>query len=431
MLLLFFICLILCLIIGLPIFLSLFAASWVYILTNPDISVMVAAQKMISAPNSFTLLAVPFFLFAGQLMNNGGVTKRIFRFAETLVGHFRGGLGYVNVLASMLFAGMSGSASADAGGLGTVEIKAMRDAGYDDAFTIGVTASSSLIGPIIPPSVPFVIFGAIANVSVGGLFIGGVVPGFIMAASLFVMIFFVARKRGYSKTKITNYWTWIKQILVSFKDAFFALLTPFIIIGGIWLGFFTPTEAALVSIVYAILVTIYVYRDQKWKDIPPIIVEVIRIVPRAILIVGAANLFGWIMNYEKVDKILMEVLFSFTTNRYIILLIINLILFVMGMFLEVISALMLFLPILQPIVMTLGIHPIHLGVVMVLNLMIGLLTPPVGFVLYMLSIVSKVPVQKVIRYVIPWIIPLVFTLFLITFVPDFVMFLPTLLGFAD
>jgi len=430
MLWLFFICLISLLFFGLPIFLSLFAASWVYIITNPDISVMVAAQKMISAPDSFTLLAVPFFLFAGQLMNSGGVTKRIFGFAESLVGHFRGGLGYVNVLASMLFAGMSGSASADAGGLGTVEIQAMRDAGYDDNFTIGVTASSSLIGPIIPPSVPFVIFGAIANVSVGGLFIGGIIPGIIMATTLFIMIFFVARKRGYASTPMPPFKIHVKNVLVSFKKAFFAMLTPFIIIGGIWLGFFTPTEAALVSIVYALIVTIYVYRDQKWKNIPPIIVDVVRIVPRAILIVGAANLFGWIMNYEKVDEILMKLLFSITTNKYIILIIINLILFVMGMFLEVISAIMLFLPILQPIVAVLGIHPIHLGVVMVLNLMIGLLTPPVGFVLYMLSIVSKVPVQQVIKYVFPWIIPLIISLFLITFIPDLVMFLPRLLGFA-
>jgi tripartite ATP-independent transporter DctM subunit len=430
MLWVFFLCLISLLFFGLPIFLSLFAASWAYIITNPNISVMVAAQKMISAPDSFTLLAVPFFLFAGQLMNSGGVTKRIFGFAESLVGHFRGGLGYVNVLASMLFAGMSGSASADAGGLGTVEIQAMRDAGYDDNFTIGVTASSSLIGPIIPPSVPFVIFGAIANVSVGGLFIGGIIPGIIMATTLFIMIFFVARKRGYASTPMPPFKIHVKNVLVSFKSAFFAMLTPFIIIGGIWLGFFTPTEAALVSIVYALIVTIYVYRDQKWRNIPPIIVDVVRIVPRAILIVGAANLFGWIMNYEKVDELLMKVLFSFTTNKYVILIIINLILFIMGMFLEVISAIMLFLPILQPIVAVLGIHPIHLGVVMVLNLMIGLLTPPVGFVLYMLSIVSKVPVQQVIRYVIPWIIPLVISLFLITFIPDLVMFLPRLLGFA-
>jgi tripartite ATP-independent transporter DctM subunit len=431
MLLAFFICLVVLLFLGFPIFLSLFAASAFYILINPDLSFMVAAQKMLSAPDSFTLLAVPFFLLAGQLMNNGGVTTRIYRFSESLCGYFRGGLGYVNVLGSMIFAGMSGSAAADAGGLGAVEIKAMRDAGYDDDFTIGVTAASSLIGPIIPPSVPFVIYGAIANVSVGGLFIGGIIPGLIMGAALYAMVYIVARKRNYPRGAVPALGILLRNIAVSFKSAIFALLTPAIIIGGIWFGFFTPTEAALVSVVYALVVTIYVYRDQKWKDIPPIILDVVRIVPRAILIVGAANLFGWIMNYEKVDQVLMNVLFGFTTNKWVILLIINLILFVMGMFLEVISALMLFLPILQPIIANLGIHPIHLGVIMVLNLMIGLLTPPVGFVLYMLAIVGKLPVQKVIRYVFPWIFPLVIVLFLITFIPDLVMFLPRLMGFAD
>jgi tripartite ATP-independent transporter DctM subunit len=415
---------------GFPIFLSLFGASWLYIAINPNISFMTAAQKMISAPDSFTLLAIPFFLFAGQLMNSGGVTARIFRFAESLVGHFRGGLGYVNILASMLFAGMSGSAAADAGGLGAVEIKAMRDAGYDDDFTIGVTASSSLIGPIIPPSVPFVIYGAIANVSVGGLFVGGIIPGLLMGVSLFVMVYFTAKKRKYPRIARPPLGTYVRNVLISLKDAIFAILTPFIIMGGIWFGFFTPTEAALVSIVYALLVTIYIYKEQKWKNLFPIILDVVRIVPRAILIVAAANLFGWIMNYEKVDQVLMKGLFGITTNPYVILLIINLILFFMGMFLEVISALMLFLPILQPIITAIGIHPIHLGVVMVLNLMIGLLTPPVGFVLYMLAIVAKVPVDRVIKIVLPWIIPIVLVLFLITYIPELVMFLPRLMGFA-
>lgn len=430
MLIAFFICLVILMFLGVPIFLSLFGACAFYILINPDLSFTVAAQRMLSAPNSFTLLAVPFFLFAGYLMNSGGVTKRIFGFAESLVGHFRGGLGYVNVLASMLFAGMSGSASADAGGLGSVEIKAMRDAGYDDFFTIGVTGSSSLIGPIIPPSIPFVIFGAIANVSVGGLFIGGVVPGLIMAVSLFIMVFIVARRRNYPRGKMPPFATYFRNVLTSFMSAFFALLTPFIIIGGIWSGMFTPTEAAAVATVYALVVTIYVYRDQKWKDIPPVIAEVIRIVPRAILIVASANLFGWIMNYERVDQFLMSALFDFTTNKYVILFIISIILFILGMFLEVVSAIMLLLPLLQPIIMALGIHPIHLGVFMVLNLMIGLVTPPVGFVLYMLSIVADVPVKEVIKILLVWIIPIVITLFLILYIPDLVMFLPRLLGFA-
>ena len=430
MLLGFFVCLFVLMFVGVPIFLSLFGACALYILMNPDLSFMVAAQRMISAPNSFTLLAVPFFLFAGQLMNSGGVTKRIFGFAESLVSHFRGGLGYVNVLASMLFAGMSGSASADAGGLGAVEIKAMRDAGYDDFFSIGVTGASSLIGPIIPPSVPFVIFGAIANVSVGGLFVGGVIPGILMAVSLFIMVFIVAKIRHYPKGKMPSFPIYVRKVLKSFLSAFFALLTPLIIIGGIWSGMFTPTEAAAVATVYALFVTIYIYREQKWKDIPPVILQVVRIVPRAILIVASANLFGWIMNYEKVDDFLMKVLFDFTTNKYVILFLISMILFILGMFLEVVSAIMLLLPLLQPIISALGIHPIHLGVFMVLNLMIGLVTPPVGFVLYMLSIVAEVPVKEVMQAVLVWVIPIVVTLFLVLYFPGLVMFLPRLLGFA-
>lgn len=421
----FFISLIIMLLIGFPIYVSLVGASFIYLALNPDVSFVIGIQRMIVAPNSFTLLAVPFFIFAGQIMNSGGVTRRIFRFALSTVGHFRGGLGYVNVVASMLFAGMSGSALADAGGLGLVEIQAMRDNNYDDDFALGVTASSSIIGPIIPPSIPFVIYGAVANVSVGGLFIGGIIPGFIMATSLFIMCFIVAKRRNFPRVKKAS----LREIVISFKDAFLALLTPFIIIGGIWFGIFTPTEAAAVSIFYALIVTIFVYKEQRISDLPRLIVDTIKMVAPAIMIVAAANLFGWIMNYEQIDQFLMKILFDITENPVIILLIINIILLVLGMFLEVISAIMLVLPIISPIVLALGIHPLHLGVIMVLNLMIGLMTPPVGFVLYILSSAAKVPVNKVIIYVSPWLIPLIISLLLITFIPELVLFLPRILGF--
>ena len=422
----FFIALIVMLLIGFPIYLSLIGASFLYVALNPDVTFIIGIQRMIIAPNSFTLLAVPFFIFAGQIMNAGGVTKRIFRFATSLVGRFRGGLGYVNVVASMIFAGMSGSAIADAGGLGLVQIRAMRDNNYDDDFSIGVTAASSIIGPIIPPSIPFVIYGAVANVSVGGLFIGGIVPGFIMALSLFVMCFIVARRRNYPVAAKAS----LRELLVSFKDSSLALLTPVIIIGGIWTGAFTPTEAAAVSIVYALIITVFVYREQRISDLPRLIIETVKTVAPAIMIVAAANLFGWIMTYEGVDALVMSILFEITENPIIILLMLNLILLFLGMFLEVISAIMLVLPIVAPVVLALGIHPIHLGVIMVLNLMIGLMTPPVGFVLYILSPVAQVPINKIIRYVFPWLLPLLVSLLLITFLPDLVMFLPRYLGFA-
>jgi tripartite ATP-independent transporter DctM subunit len=422
-----FISLIVMLLLGFPIYLSLIGASVLYVLFNPELSMMLVIQKVISAPNSFPLLAVPFFIFAGQLMNTGGVTRRIFRFAENLVGHFRGGLGYVNVLASMIFAGMSGSAIADAGGLGLVEIKAMQDAGYDDDFSIGVTAASSLIGPIIPPSIPFVIFGAMANVSIGGLFVGGLLPGVLMGLTLSVMIFIIAKKRNYPVVAPAS----LRELALSFKDSILAILTPVIIIGGIWLGFFTPTEAAFVSIIYALVVITFAYREFKIRNLPRLVLETIRMVAPSIMIVAGAAIFAWILSYEKVDKAFMSLLFGFTTNKYLILLIMNVLLIFIGCFVDIVAAIMIMLPILLPISTAIGLHPIHLGVILVLNLMIGLLTPPVGMVLYILSSMTKKTVGEIIKMVTPWLVPLVIALLFVTFIPDLVLFLPNLLGMAE
>jgi tripartite ATP-independent transporter DctM subunit len=423
---LFFVCLVLMLSLGFPIYLALTGASLLYIALHPDLSLLLAVQRMVSAPDSFALLAVPFFILAGQIMNTGGVTRRIFAFARVLVGHFRGGLGYVNILASVIFAGMSGSALADAGGLGLVELKAMRDEGYDDDFSLGVTGASSTIGPIIPPSIPFVIFGAVANVSVAGLFIGGFLPGLLMALALSVMVFIVARHRNYPvRARATR-----AEVCAAFRHAYLALLMPVILIGGIWAGVFTPTEAALVSILYAVVVTGLFYRDLALTDIPRLMVETIRMVAPAMMIVAGASLFGWIMNYEKVDRVLLQALLGITTNKIAILLIVNAMLLFLGMFLEVISVIMLVLPIFQPIVQLLGIHPIHFGVILVLNLMIGLLTPPVGFVLYVLSAISNQSFGFVVRAVTPWVIPLIIALLLITLFPELALFLPRLTGFA-
>lgn len=413
------------LLVGFPIYACLAGASFLYVLLDRNLSFMIAVQRMVTAPNSFTLLAVPFFILAGQIMNNGGVTTRIFRFAKTQVGHFHGGLGYVNVVSSIIFAGMSGSALADAGGLGMVEIEAMRKENYDEDFSIGVTAASSIIGPIIPPSIPFVIYGAAAGVSIGGLFIGGILPGLLMALTLFVMVYITAKKRRYTLTKRASF----KEGFRAFTSSFLALCTPVVIIGGIWGGFVTPTEAAFISIIYAFIVTIVVYKELTFSSIPGLMIETIKIVAPAIMIVASANLFGWIMNYAKVDRYLIDILFSISQNKYVILLIINILLLILGMFLEVVSAIMLLLPILAPAVALLGVHPVHFGIILVINLMIGLLTPPVGFVLYVLSSAAKAPVYKVFRYIAPWIIPLLIALVLITFIPGITMWLPKLVGF--
>ncbi|MDR2392095.1 MAG: TRAP transporter large permease [Planctomycetota bacterium] len=423
----FFLVLVLMLAAGFPIYLGMIGASLFYASFHPDLSLLIAVQKVVNGPNSFTLLAVPFFIFAGQVMNSGGVTERIFGFANSLIGHYRGGLGYVNVFASVLFAGMSGSALADAGGLGMIEIKAMRDAGYDDDLSIGVTAASSIIGPIIPPSIPMVVYGAVSGASIGGLFVGGVIPGLLMALALGAMVCIISRRRRYAVLPRQS----PGEKLAAFRKAFLSLLTPVIIIGGIWSGFFTPTEAAFVSIFYALVVTVCVYREQRISALPGLALETLRTVGPAIMIVAAANAFGWIMNFEKVDVYLMKLLFSFTTNKYLILLLINILLLVMGMFLEVVAAIMIILPLAAPIMAMLGIHPIHFGVIVVLNLMVGLLTPPVGFVLYILASVAKKPVEQVIRICIPWMAPLLAVLGLVTYIPELVLFLPRLLGFAN
>jgi tripartite ATP-independent transporter DctM subunit len=423
----FFIIFILLIIMGFPIYFGLTGASLIYFLLNPNTTMFVFIQKQMNAPNNFTLIAVPFFILAANIMNKSGITDRIFKFCNAFVGHHHGGLGYVNVIASMVFSGMSGAATADAGGLGLVEIKAMREAGYDDDFIIGVTAASSTIGPIIPPSIPMVIYGVLANVSVGGLFIGGLIPGILMGISLCFLVFLYSKKREYPRNEKVS----IKEKFVYFKYGFLSLLMPIIILGGIWGGFFTPTEAAFISIVYAFLISFFVFKTIKVKDIPGLLLDTIRLTAPAIILVAGASIFAWIMIYERVDKLFIDLVFSITENPYIILLIINAILFFLGMFVDVTSAIMLVMPILYPLSMEIGIHPIHLGIIVVLNLMIGLMTPPVGGLIYILSSVTKIPSNKITMMVLPWIIPLVFVLFLVTFIPDIVLFLPRLLGFIQ
>jgi tripartite ATP-independent transporter DctM subunit len=426
MFLLFLITIAIMYILGFPIYLGLLGASLIYIGLNPQLSMLIAMEKMLNAANSFTLLAVPFFIFAGQVMNTGGITSRIFKFTQALVGQFRGGLGYVNVVASIIFSGMSGSALADMGGLGLIEINAMREQGYDDDFSIGLTAASGIIGPIIPPSIPFVLFGAIANVSVGALFIGGIVPGLLMGVVLSVAVFIISKKRGYPAFKRAT----LREIWDIFLASAPALMTPVIIIGGIWTGWFTPTEAAFVSVVYALLVAMLVYKDITIKHLPDIILSVIKMVAPTIIIVVTAALFGWIIIYEKVDQVFLQFLTSVTDSRTVVLLIINIILLLFGMFLDVASSMLILIPIFMPVIRAFGINPVHLGVFMVINQMIGLLTPPVGSGINILSTVCEKSFEETTKILIPWLVPLLITLFMVTYIPETVLFLPRLLGFV-
>ena len=424
---LFFGAFIVLLILGAPTYVVLMLSSFIYLIFHPEIGIATVMQRLFVSLDSFPFLAVPLFVFAGQLMNTGGITKRIFNFANSLVGRFRGGLGYVNVLSSFIFSGMSGSALADVGGLGKIEIKAMRDAGYDDDFTIGLTAASSTVGPIVPPSIPFIIYGAVTGVSVGALFMGGLIPGVVIALILCVVVSIISKKRGYQKEPKQSF----KQFVACIGKGFFAVLMPLIIIGGIWSGYFTPTEAALVSIVYALLVIFVIYREMPIKELPGVLTETINTIAPSISVVIGASLFGWILQFEGVDKLLASVLFGITENKYIILLMINAIVLFMGMFLDSTSAIMLMTPILLPICTSLQINPIHLGVIIVLNLMIGLLTPPVGFSLYILSSVSGHSFEKVTKMIVPWLIPLIIALLIITFIPEIVLWIPVKMGIGS
>jgi len=417
-----FACLFTLLVLGVPIAISLAGSCLLYVLLTGRVPDVVVVHRMVNGVDSFPLLAIPFFILAGNLMNNGGITARIFDFAKALMGWMRGGLGHVNVGASIVFSGMSGAAVADAGGLGTIEIKAMRDAGYADDFAVGITAASSTIGPIIPPSLPMVIYGVMASVSVGQLFAAGLIPGLLMGGALMVMITVMARRRGYPRDS-----QFILSVLgIAFRRAFLSLLTPVIIVGGIISGMFTPTEAAIAAVVYALVLGLFVYRTLNWQRLIRVSMDTIETTAVILLIVAGASIFAWILTSNQVTQHVTQLLGPFADNPIALLLIINLVLIVIGCFMETIAAITIMVPVLLPAVAAAGIDPVHFGVIMVLNLMIGLLTPPVGMVLYVLSRVSGTPFEQCMRGTIPFLIPLVISLLLVTFIPAISLWLPTL-----
>lgn len=421
----FFLVFVLMMILRAPMYLCLLGSSLLYIFLTPQLSMLTAMNRMMNAPNSFTLLAVPFFILAGQVMNNGGVTDRIFGFAKKMIGHWRGGLAYVNVLSSLIFSGISGSALADVGGLGMIEIKAMRDENYDDDLTLGVTGASSTVGPIIPPSIPFVIYGAMANVSIGALFMAGMGPGIVLCLVLCGYIYIIAHKRNYPQHEKAGG----KEKWKAFVEALPALMFPAIMLGGIWTGWFTPTESAMFSVVYGIFVSCFIYKELDLRKLPSLAVATVRQVGPSIAVVVGASLFAWVMTYEQIDKVVVQFVLSVTSNKYVILLMINIILLILGMFIEVVAAIMIMLPILTPLMAVANISPIHMGVILVLNMMIGLLTPPVGMSLYMLSSASKRSFGDVVKMVSPWLIPLFIALLMITYIEPITMFLPGLFGY--
>ncbi|WP_428771746.1 TRAP transporter large permease [Treponema sp. HNW] len=407
---------------GLPLFVNLGLSSFLF-MSIKGFNPVIAVQRISMAANSFTLLAAPFFIIMGNIMNKSGVTQRMFKFANILVGNRAGGLGHANILASILFAGMSGTAVADAGGLGTIEIKAMRDAGYDDDFSCAVTAASSVIGPIIPPSLPMVILAVSAEASIGRLFIGGIIPGVIMGLTMMVIVAYYAKKRNYPRLPKPS----AREIWVAFKDAFGAILAPIILFAGIFSGIFTPTEAAVVAAFYSLILGLFVYKELKLKDLPEIILSTIETTGVVLALVMTANVFGYVLTVSQVPQKLSMALLSFAHSKFLILLIVNLFLIFIGMFMEGTAAILILTPILIPVMTGAGLDQTHACLIMILNLMIGVVTPPVGVVLYVVANVAKVGFERVTKAILPFLIPLFITLILVTAIPALTTWLPNLL----
>ncbi|MFZ7143101.1 TRAP transporter large permease subunit [Avibacterium avium] len=408
---------------GTPVGWSLFIVTILYFAMTRWNIVNSASSKLVDSLNSFPLLSVPFFILTGILMNTGGITERIFNFAKALLGHYSGGMGHVNIGASLIFSGMSGSALADAGGLGQLEIKAMRDAGYDDDICGGITAASCIIGPLVPPSIAMIIYGVIANESIAKLFVAGFIPGVLITIALMTMNYFVAKKRHYPKTQKAT----LQQRCAAFKSAIWAILTPILIIGGIFSGLFTPTEAAIIAASYSIIIGMFVYRELTLKMVFKSCVEAMAITGVTALMVMTVTFFGDMIAREQVAMRIADLFMAVADTPTMVLIMINLLLLFLGMFIDALALQFLVLPMLIPIAVHFGIDLVFFGVMTTLNMMVGILTPPMGMALFVVARVGNMPVSTVTKGVLPFLIPVFTTLVLITIFPQIITFIPNLL----
>ncbi|MDK1374525.1 MULTISPECIES: TRAP transporter large permease [unclassified Sinorhizobium] len=452
--------------VGVPVAISMAVASVLYLVfynVAPDI---IAAQRMIAGVESFPLLAVPFFILAGNLMNSAGVTGRIYSFAVALVGWMKGGLAQVNIIGSVIFSGMSGTALADAAGIGTIEIKAMKDHGYPVEAAVGVTAASATLGPIFPPSLPFVIYGMMANVSIGALFMAGIVPGVVMTVLMMLTVAIFAYKRGWgsdtpfemkrllsaslevvvvlcvpivvyllmSAGLSMNAAAGIALLMLLALDWYFdfsavmALMTPVILIGGMTMGWFTPTEAAVAAVLWSLFLGLVRYRTMTVSTLARATFDTIETTASVLFIVTAASIFAWLLTVSQAAQMLSGAILTITENKWVFLILVNLLMLFVGCFLDTIAAITILVPILLPLSAQFGIDPVHFGLIMTLNLMIGLLHPPLGMVLFVLSRVAKLSVERTTMAILPWLLPLFIALILITFVPAITLWLPSAVG---
>ncbi|MEP7260044.1 MAG: TRAP transporter large permease [Usitatibacter sp.] len=450
---------------GIPVAFAMAGASLIYVMVSGNEPDFVVIHRMVNGLDSFPLLAVPFFILAGNLMNSAGITNRIYNWALALVGWMRGGLGHVNVVGSVVFAGMSGTAIADAAGLGTIEIKAMTEHGYSKEFAVGVTAASATLGPIIPPSLPFVIYALFANVSVGSLFLAGIIPGAVMAFLMMVTVAFFAHRNKWGADtpfewprvikaigellivacwpaviwylcddkgmNLDPQWTVLLGLVVLFAadwklkfNAVLPIMTPVLLIGGMTTGLFTATEGAIAACMWALVLGLFRYRTLHWKKLVKVSMDTVETTSAVLMIVAAASIFGWMLTATRATEMIAAWVLSVTSTPAGFLLLANLLMLFVGCFLEPTAAITILVPILLPIVQKLGIDPVHFGLVMVLNLMIGLLHPPMGLVLFVLARVAKLSVERTTMAILPWLVPLLISLALVTYIPSISLWLP-------
>lgn len=410
---------VLCLFLRFPIAFALGLSCLSYLLLA-DIPLVVLPMKMYSGMDIFVLLSVPGFILAGNLMNHGGLTEKIISFCNHVLGHIRGGLALANIGASMLFAGISGTAVSDTASIGSVMIPAMKKEGYDEEFSCAVTAASSTVGPIIPPSVPMIIAATLSGLSVGKLFLAGAIPGLLLGGGMMAVAYFISVRRKYPKYASSS----LGQILRSFAETFWALLMTAIILFGIIGGIFTPTEASIIAVVYAFVVGMFVYKKISWKNISNIVLDSMKTSASLMVLIGFANLFGWILITERLPQFISGQILEFTSNKYVVLLLINILLILVGTFMETIAALLILFPVLLNVATSVGVDPIHFAVIAVLNLIIGLTTPPVGVCLFVASSIGKISIGKVSIAILPFLLVSLVVLLLVTFIPDLSLALP-------
>ncbi len=416
--------LVLLMFLGIPVALSMALTAMLFFVGLGEMqNLTMVAQRMYSSTTGFTLLAIPFFIMAGNLMNTGGVTTRIFRFASAMCGHLWGGLAQVVIFAAVIMSGMTGAAVAEAAGLGMLSMKALPERGFGRAFTAAITGAAATIGPVIPPSIPFVIYGTLTGVSVAQLFVAGFVPGIMMAVAMGIAVYFISKARNYPRQPRAS----MKEVAASFADSILAILTPVIIIGGILSGVFTPTEASVVACVYALILGMFVYKEVKLTDLPRILWETVLNTIRIMYIISVAGFFGWFLIYQRIPEQVITELSALSSNPNVIMAIFIFVLLILGCFMEGIAILVITIPVFLPIITQYGIDPVQFGVVMILCSMIGLLTPPVGMCLYTMSSISKIDIWTLSKELLPYEIGITVVTLICAYSPAIVLWLPNLL----